>query len=503
MRDVGDLISQWCGYLGTGCAIWNAVPQIYAQLEDPRVLGPRWTLLNLWLLGDIGQTSGMFIHTAQIPHKISGIVFGVTDLIIMCLKMWNAGWFGVRRWRRKSDDDEAKHESNHLLHQRSGADEASEHRLSIDLTRGPVDMTLETYRWFTNFNGWRTNGIVLVLMFGITGGCWAGLDFARRNSLPALEPSFPPHDTRSWVGWITGMFGMVCYNVARIFQMRDLRPKEGKPADTSVLMFAWLILQNVFLLTALLTVSHTGPALYGSAPFLSNMGCALIADFIIVGLSYWYKKHPIASGHHHATSASDEETQLPARTGSHDLDFKRKELEDHLRDSLEQEQKLLDGGPSALPPLLRPKRVADLDARLSREQGQLDSLRARAKEAGQDEIQKQKQWMDKTANLRSRLRATRRARVEQVRRVRKEDEEDLRRWKEKRGGGVGVHSDSELSSAETTEHKHGDTHDDLSSELSTDSSERSWRPLHHGIDASSLGKSGWHPRRGVGTSSRV
>lgn len=130
----------------------------------------------------------------------------------MCLKMWNTGWFGVRRWRRKPDDDETTQESNHLLHQRSGADEASEHRLSIDLTRGPVDMTPETYRWFTNFNGWRTNGIVLVLMLGITGGCWAGLDFARRESLPALVPSVPPHDTRSWVGWITGMFGMVCYS---------------------------------------------------------------------------------------------------------------------------------------------------------------------------------------------------------------------------------------------------------------------------------------------------
>ncbi|GAA6057624.1 hypothetical protein JCM3770_005001 [Rhodotorula araucariae] len=334
-----DLVSLLAGYLSLGCSLWSAFPQIYLLASFPPTGGPLVWMLVIWLLGDAMQVSGMYMNSALDTQKLSGIWFGISDIIIMLEMAIGRGWLpGTPCWARR------KQIKTHMPLS-VGEDQGNDKEdvgygptpvaVSAGSTRSPVLKRLRRFigRWMPDFDGTRANAVVLVMLVVVGVGCWAGLDVVRRKEKEALRPGEPPHSVASWIGWSTAMAGMVCYISPRIAQILKIR-RDQSMENTSVWMFGWLLGQNYTMLVSILAVSHTPDAMYGQAPFLINTIAALTCDHVVrfrLVLSLTFPTHLCLNSPYRTLrphSASRPRTPSPTPSHGYDASYTSTEVSD-------------------------------------------------------------------------------------------------------------------------------------------------------------------------------
>ncbi|BGP41538.1 Putative vacuolar membrane transporter for cationic amino acids [Rhodotorula kratochvilovae] len=530
-----DLASLLAGYLSLGCSLWSAFPQIYLLASFPPTGGPLLWMLILWLLGDALQVSGMYIHGALDTQKLSGIWFGISDIIIMLEMAIGRGWLpGTPCWARRKQSKTHQPLSIGEDQRRSEEEEDVGYgptplpasAAAGEKTRSPALRRLRAFirRWMPNFDGARANAVVLVLLLVVGVACWVGLDVVRREEKKALKPGEPPHGKASWIGWATAMAGMVCYISPRVAQIVKIA-RDKSMENTSVWMFGWLLAQNYTMLISILTVSHTLDAMYGQAPFLLNTLAALACDHIIVYLWRKYRHpprsntpqhplpHPTQSGLARAASLLSRHSPSPPPSPSHRhspspallrtyghstasdsgsdseteekhdaaLARARARLAASYRSSLAQERARTSHGRAANLPVLSRRALAhELDARAAREEGALSDLEGRASSADEEEQGRQAQWVKQSAETRAMLRKERELRRRSDARAEERLKGELGEWKEdRRRRGLPVRSDEEDSGGFT----------------SGEDSSQDERPLTSHVGGTRVR----HPRRGVGT----
>ncbi|KWU41407.1 hypothetical protein RHOSPDRAFT_37040 [Rhodotorula sp. JG-1b] len=258
-----DLASRFTGWFSLGCSIWSAIPQILRLLRLPSSGGPSFILLIAWLFGDAALVAGMYLTDAPVAQKISGIWFGIGDIIIMLLLLVGRSSLEKRyRHRRHSLDHHDSHPEDELLTKRGSRK-----------------------RWWKEADGWPLNAVIGGVLTIGTVLVWYVVDVRERATTPSLEPSKAPFDRVSWAGWAIGFAGLLCYNIPRWYQIYKIH-RNRNMEHISLFMFAWLLAQNVTMLASILTVSHSPNAIFGQAPFIANAILALLADVVIIRLHH-------------------------------------------------------------------------------------------------------------------------------------------------------------------------------------------------------------------------
>ncbi|BGP17784.1 hypothetical protein JCM10213v2_005826 [Rhodosporidiobolus nylandii] len=491
-----DLTSTLAGYVSMGCSFWSAIPQIFLLWHSKsRTAGPSFWLLTAWLLGDAGQVSGMFITHALLTQKISGIWFGVSDIIIMAQLLFYRGWipctryfppdFVVRGRRIDTRDQVAEEEEDY----EGGFEE------SPALRKKP----------WKDFNGWRLNLVALAVIFVVCVIVWGVVDVLPRETKPELEPIEPP-TVEGWLGWGLGMAGLVFYQAPRVWQIYCIH-KERTMEAISVWLFIFLILQNVTMLVSIFTVAHTRDALFGQAPFIANTILALIFDGMVVRLHAQYGMHPsklpdpnhpprevvppsqssVAHHSHRFSLSSASSSALPSRTTSaasarHPFrhnDDDRRALEEQYTRSLREEKHRLRPGPGSW---RVPATHEELDHYVSDEGETLNRIRQRIEDSDEGdsekagELKKHHAWEERNAKQRGELMTARKAR---------------RAWTRRSSTPSAARHPLPPSSSSSSA-----ASSDEGADSSADEPER--RPLRL-QEQREVGKRAYYPRRGVGT----
>ncbi|GAA5832400.1 hypothetical protein JCM11251_006440 [Rhodosporidiobolus azoricus] len=275
-----DLVSKLTGYFSLGCSIWYAFPQIFLNfVEKPPAKGPSFSLLVLWLIGDIALTTALFFENSLFTQRFSGIWFGATDIVIILQLTFYRGWIpGTQRWHDR------KTRTLLLRHDERAAVQAARQ----GGFRGRVRRLLGS-PWL-NFIGDRLNGILFVFIFLASLVAWLLIDFLPRESATRPKPTNPPHDAASWGGWTAGWLGLLFYQVPRAYQVYKI-VRNGMES-ISVWLFAYLVGQNATLIVSILTINHARHSLFGQAPFIANTLLALGFDLTVLQLNRKYSKVP-------------------------------------------------------------------------------------------------------------------------------------------------------------------------------------------------------------------
>ncbi|GAA5904194.1 hypothetical protein JCM6882_003974 [Rhodosporidiobolus microsporus] len=278
-----DLVSKLTSYISLGCSIWYAMPQIFLNyMQKPPTDGPSFSLLILWLVGDIAQVAAMFIENTLFTQKFSGIWFGATDVVIMLQLSYYRGWWpGTQNWHNRK--------AKLLVHRHRQREHEREGRLRNDKTWKGKMYRLLSSPWL-DFNGKRLNGVIFFLIVFASFLCWFFLNFQQRETATPPTPTKRPHDGATWAGWYTGMAGLLFYQVPRAWQICKILKKGMKAI--SVWLFAFLVGQNATLAVSILTVNLDADSRFGQLPFLINTFVALFFDLCVLALDRWGKKAP-------------------------------------------------------------------------------------------------------------------------------------------------------------------------------------------------------------------
>ncbi|GAA5990102.1 hypothetical protein JCM10908_005822 [Rhodotorula pacifica] len=438
--------------------------------------GPSFKLLLAWLFGDAALVVGMYLTGAPLTQKFSGIWFGIGDVAIMLLLLIGRSSLRERYRQHQSDRAEKK-------------------RLSSGERKN-------SKRWWKQADGWQLNLVVCAIVTVATIGIWIPVDFRHRAATPALEPSKPPSDLNSWIGWGGGALGLLCYNLPRWYQMYKIRQKRSME-NISVFMFGWLLAQNVTMIISILAVSHKPSALFGQAPFLTNAVLALLADIAILRLYRLYRLYRHNSGGTDSPPQVPEPTQagllppashfvladIEARTDltkewpSADRGVQLHLLEQEWKTSLREETAFV-ADYAHLPWIARRQKEIALDQRGYDELQMLQDLDAHMNENENKEARREfRRFLDRTANLRMKLKIARgnRRRNTQAHVSHKEDAADP---------AIGLLHES--PSSHTTD-------SDMDSATGFRGEKEATFALPRRNRARSLARRAFHPRRGVGT----
>ncbi|GAA5861517.1 hypothetical protein JCM1840_005396 [Sporobolomyces johnsonii] len=276
------ILSSLLGYCAAGASIASFIPLIFTNAVRRRS-GTGSLFLFTWIVADVLNVVSIVLVGTQWSQKILAGWYCIADVTLLI----ELKFFGHEDWGAPNPKP-----ASNLKHKRARAARANDPQL-----RGGRKQLAKWKVWlcqtFEHYSTW--DDIKLLLGCLLLGVSWWGLYLTLSMYLHPDEPPIPIPMEISTIAMALGLGSSMMFALARLWEFISgwIRSKDNhKPEHSSGDPIFWfLILENVFNVTSIVTLSLDPRYLYAEIPWLLGAILPICFDVaLLISIKCWEHK---------------------------------------------------------------------------------------------------------------------------------------------------------------------------------------------------------------------